>query len=251
VNSGLYLLAAALLAWGGWRFTIASLAGLYFLLALLILWVLRPGRSDEAADTASATSAVSLRTVPWGDTRLWLLLASYAGIYAFITSVQLHLHAFLTDLGHTPAAAAQVLSILTLVGAVGAPLFGWYAERTSARRALGVVVVGLAVSSTVLWTAQAWWVFAAWAVAYGLFNSGVVALLALVLNDLFGAQQIGRLMGVAMVFCMSATMAGNNFSAWVFDTCGSYRPAWVTYSAVMLCALVPLARLGRVPSRRP
>ena len=45
----------------------------------------------------------------------------------------------------------RVLSTLTLVGAAGAPLFGWFAERTSARLGLLVVVVGLAASSLVLW----------------------------------------------------------------------------------------------------
>ena len=107
-----------------------------------------------------------------------MLCLTYALIYAFITSVQLPLHAFLTDLGHSPIDAAQILSILTLVGAVVAPLFGWLAERTNARAALAVVVFGLAATSVALWTAHGLGAFTVWAVVYGLVNSGVVALLA-------------------------------------------------------------------------
>ncbi len=243
LNSGVYYLAAVLLAVWGWRPTIGSLGTLYVLFAILILVTLRRGLG--AAVGSAAGGAVRLRDLPWRDRRLWVVCLTYALIYAFITSVQLHLHAFLTDLGHSPIAAARILSIQTLVGAIGAPLFGWLAERTNAGVALTILVVGLAATSVVLWSAQGLGVFTAWAVAYGLVNSGVVALLALVLNELFGAAQIGRLMGVAMVFCMSATMAGNNFSAAVFDHTGSYRPAWRFYTALMVITLVPVEWLRR------
>jgi MFS family permease len=159
--------------------------------------------------------------------------------------VQLHLHAFLTDLGHSPMDASRILSILTLVGAVGSPLFGWLASRTNARDALIVVVAGLAATSVVLWWARGMHAFTAWAVAYGLVNSGVVALLALVLDELFGDAQIGRLMGVAMVFCMTATMLGNNFSAAMFERTGSYDTAWRAYTVLMLVTFVPVVWLRR------
>ncbi len=243
LNSGVYYLAAVLLATWGWRPTIACLGALYLGLALLIAWVLRPG--PNAAEPTAARGVIRLRDVPWRDRRLWLVYGTYALIYAFITSVQLHLHAFLTDLGHSPIDAAQILSTMTLVGAVGAPLFGWLAERTTARTALAVVVVGLAAMSVMLWTATSLTAFTVWAVLYGLVNSGVVALLVLVLAELFGAEQIGRLMGLAMVFCMSATMLGNNFSAAIFDHFGRYDLAWQTYTALMVATLVPVTWLHR------
>jgi MFS family permease len=180
---------------------------------------------------------------------LWLVCLSYACLYAFLTSLQLHFHAFQTDIGRSQTDAAQLLSIQILVGAVGAPLFGWLAERTSARGTLVVVVAGLALSSVVLWTGESYRSFAAWAVVHGLVNSGAVALLALVLAELFGAARIGRLMGVAMVFCMTATMAGNIFAAGVFDRLGSYAPVWQTYTVLMAATLVPVTLLWRIESR--
>lgn len=249
LNSGVYYLAAVLLAAWGWRPTIASLGAIYVLLAALILWALR-ARRGAAQEAAAERGSVRLRDLPWRDRRLWVLCLTYALIYAFITSVQLHLHAFLTDLGHSPIDAAQILSILTLVGAVGAPLFGWLAERTNARAALAVVVFGLAATSVALWTARGLGAFTVWAVVYGLVNSGVVALLALMLDELFGTAQFGRLMGVAMVFCMTATMIGNNFSAAVFERTGSYTLAWQSYTGLMVVTLLPVLWLAR-QQRRP
>ena len=81
--------------------------------------------------------------------------------------------------------------------------------------------------------------------AYGVLNAGAVALLALVLKELFGPSQVGRLMGVAMTFCMAGTIAGNFLSAAVFDHFGSYTPVWQGYTALMVVTLVPAVLLRR------
>jgi hypothetical protein len=44
---------------------------------------------------------------------------------------------------------------------------------------------------------------------------------------------------------MAATMAGNTFSAWVFDTTGSYLPAWRAYTGIMTVSLVRAWLVGR------
>jgi MFS family permease len=254
INSAVPIVAAFSLAQSGWRPTIAGLGVAYVVLAGLILWSLveEPGREPAAAAGAEEESGLaSLAELPWRDARMWLLFVAYACIYAFITSVQLHLHAFLTDIGHSNEEASGVLSTLILVGAAGSPLFGWLAERTSARSALTVVVAGLAASSFALWSTRSMAGFTFWAVAYGLVNSGVVALLALVLSELYGTERIGRLMGVAMVFCMGSTMLANLYTAGTFDRLGSYERVWQSYSALMVATLLPVLLLRRrQPSAR-
>jgi MFS family permease len=247
LNSAIPIGAAALLPVWGWRGTLGGFAAGYLALAVLILLALSAdaGRSPEARDAG----AVRLRDLPWGDARLWTLLLTYAAVYAYITSIQLHFHAFQTDLGRSPAVASQLLSTQILVGALGAPLFGWVAERFSVHAALVAVVAGLAATSVMTWTVDGTAAFAAWAVLHGLVNSGTVALLALVLHDLFDPRQIGRLMGISSVACMSATILGNQFTAWTFDTFRSYRPAWQVYTALLVCALVPVTRLRRAAAR--
>ena len=230
-----------LLAWWGWRATVASLGAAYFVLAALMLLVLH--RAD-GRDAAAVRGPIRLRDVPWGDARLWIVCLTYAGIYAFITSVQLHLHAFLTDLGHTPADAAGVLSTLTLVGAVGAPLFGWFAERTSARLGLLVVVTGLTASSLVLWNTHDLRTFTLWAVFYGLVNSGVVALLTLVLAELFGAAQIGP-DGRRDGRLHERDDGGQRVRRPRLRHLPRLSPAWETYSALMALTLLPTLWLWR------
>lgn len=243
LNSVVPIGAAALLPVWGWRGTLGVFAVLYVALAIFILAALVD--DDGRSVGAESGRPVRLRDLPWRDARLWTLLLAYAAIYAYITSIQLHFHAFQTDLGRSPDVASRLLSTQILIGALGAPLFGWFAERTSVHTALVTVVAGLAATSVITWTATGTAAFAVWAILHGLVNSGTVALLALVLHELFDPRQIGRLMGVASVACMTATILGNQFTAWTFDTFHSYRPAWQVYTALMLCALAPVVRLRR------
>jgi MFS family permease len=239
-----------LLAGVGWRSTLASLAACYVGLAALTFTALR--REDgRARAPAGDAAAPGLRDLPWRDARFVVLCLLYAATYAWITSIQLHFHAFQTDRGVAPALASQVLSLYLLVGAVGAPLFGWMSERTSATTALVVVIGGLAISSATVWRVESPPALFVWAVGHGLVNSGVVALLALVLAECFGTAAIGRLLGVAMVGCMTATMLGNQAAAWIFDRTGGYVPAWQLYGALMMVAtaLAVWLRANRSPAR--
>lgn len=245
INAMVPLGTTSLLASSGWRATIGTAGAVYVLLAVLMAWALRPGEGITEASQDGRRPAVTFSDLPWGDARMWIVFVSYAFIYAFITSQQLHFYASQTDLGRPPDEAASILSIQLLVGAVGAPLFGWLAEKITARAALVIVVAGLAATSAFLWSPHEYLPFAVWAVVYGLVNSGAVALLALVLAELFGSASIGRLMGVAMVFCMSGTMLGNLFSASMFDTLHTYAPVWQTYTALMVVTLLPVGILWR------
>lgn len=233
INSRIPPTATAILASHGWRAAVFAMGVAYVLLATLIMVVLRrgDGRSEATAPDERAAP------LPWHDRRLWVVVGVYAIVYAWITSIQIHFHAYQTDVGRSHALASSILGLYLLVGAAGSPLFGWLAERTSACFTLLVVVIGLTVSAAAIWQLETTAALRLWAVGHGLVNSGVVAVLALVLHELFGPRQIGRLMGVAMVFCMTATLLGNQWSAWVFDRTGSYVPAWQGYALLMTTAI--------------
>ena len=135
-----------------------------------------------------------------------------------------------------------------MVGAFGSVAWGWLCERWAPRIALFAVVAGLATTSVVLWLPVGDGGYLAWAVVFGVVNAGAVALLALILNEFFGAAGIGRLMGLAMVFCMGGTILGNFLSAGVYDRFGSYLPVWRLYTGLMILTLIPARALLR---RRP
>lgn len=247
LTSGVHYGAAALLAVVGWRGALGAMAGVYGVLALLFVFVLAKG--DGRAGGEETSSPATPFRIPWRDRRFYLIILCYALIYAFITSVGLHFPAFQQDAGRSPTAAAAIYGTSTMVGALGSVVVGSFTERMAAARALLFVVAGLVITSLALWIPMPDWGFWVWAVFYGVANAGSVALLALVLDEAFGSNGIGRLLGTAMVFCMGATILGNQLSAFVFDSTGSYLPVWRLYSVLMVLALVPAALLARAGLR--
>lgn len=260
ITSGVHMASAALLVHSGWRAALWALGLGYLALAVLIRLALRAEEGVADATPAGGAPAASLRAggargrplaaadaMPWRDPSFWFLVAAYVPIYAFITTVGIHFPAHQRDLGRSPEVASYIYGLTTLVGALGSVAFGWFSERASARSALLLTVVGLAATSVFLWVPLGLPATYAWAVAYGVANAGAVALLALVLNECFGPARIGRLMGVAMVFCMGGTIAGNFLAAGVFDRFGSYDPVWRVYTALMVLALLPVVLLWRRP----
>jgi len=249
INAGVPRASTALLGEFGWRPAVATMGTVYLLLGLLIRFVLA---NDDGRASSPGHAVTRTAPLPWRDPRLWAVLATYVAIYAWVTSLQLHFHAYQTDIGRSDVTAANLLSIQILVGAVGAPFFGWLAQRTSARTALLVVTIGLAVAAALLWNIHDVQHLTAWAVGYGLVNSGAVAVLVLVLEECFGGARIGSLLGAAMFFCMTSTLLANQWTAWIFDTYGTYVPAWRGHTLLMCLAVLPviwLWRDGRVRSR--
>ncbi|MDG2307711.1 MAG: MFS transporter [Candidatus Binatia bacterium] len=241
-----HVASAYLLIHVGWRGAVTGLAFGYVLLAVLVFTVLKPGEG-KGDDERDATVQGRDEGIPWRDSRLWLLLGSYVVIYGYVTTIGIHFPAYQRDLGRTPDTAAWIYGLSTMVGAAGSILIGWTTERITARATLRVVVLGLLASTFLLWFPVGVAAYTVWAAGYGIVNAGAVALLALLLAEMFGNLGFGRLMGVAISICMGATIIANFFAAGIFDSYGSYVPVWQTYSGLLLLTLVPVHVLARRP----
>lgn len=240
LNAGVPIVAGSLFAAYGWRYTLGVLAAAYLVLAAITVLAIGNGDGREA-QVENAEPAVPLWTLVRSTPHLGWVIAVFAAVYAYITSLQLHFPAYQTDIGQAPAVAVRLLSVQILVGAAGAPLFGWLASRIGARIALVGCVAGLATSAGLVAVLRDPAALTAWAVFHGLVNSGVVGLLALVVTDVAGGTAaVGRLLGVVMAVCMGTTILGNQWAAYVFDHQHSYVPAWSAYAGLLVLT-VPLA----------
>jgi predicted MFS family arabinose efflux permease len=242
ITSGVHVGSAYLLVHAGWRGAVGGLALGYLALGVLVLAVLRTGEGGEAGERRVAGSATP---IPWRDARFWLLIAIYVILYGYVTTIGLHFPAFQQDLGRSADAAAWIYGWSTVVGVGGSILAGWLSERIGALATLRWIVAGLLLSSIALWSSIGLAAYYVWAAGYGIVNAGAVALLALVVSEVFRGASFGRLMGVVYAFCMAATIAANAFAAAIFDAFRSYVPVWQSYTVLLLVALVPLELLCR------
>ncbi|GLU35140.1 MFS transporter [Trinickia caryophylli] len=205
--------------------------------------------SDQAS--APPTSGVPLARA-WRSPRFIGLyaacLASSLGV--FVPFV--HLVPFAID--HHVSAARAVL----LFGAIGAGstagrvLLGNVADRIGRDTFLVVVYAGMAVTLAIWAAAASWWMLMLFALSFGLFYGGWVAVLPAIVADHFGGRHVGAIIGALSTSVAIGTLVGPSAAGFAFDKTHSYVLP-VALSALGNAAAGAIAfatnRLGRAPNR--
>jgi len=205
--------------------------------------------TDAAAAAASETREAWTLKRAIRDRRI-LLLALVIGLNFMPMSAILQvLHSHLTDGGLTGGAAAQIVAIVTLAGAIAKPLSGMLADRIDPRAVMGMSTVLQACGVALIIQATGVPLLMLGGSIFGLGYGGVLPLWGVLLGALFGREDFGRVMGLMGPIMLPFQMLGVPIATWVFDHYGSYTPAFIACFGCYAAAGGALLFL-RVP-RRP
>lgn len=124
-------------------------------------------------------------------------------------------------------------------------MLGGIADRLGRGPTLALIVFALGL--TLFWwlAATGFSGLAVFALAFGLFYGGFVALIPAFTADLFGLRAASSVIGVLYTSVAVCTLAGPPLAGWVFDLTGSYAwPIAICAGAALLASVVVL-RLPR------
>jgi OFA family oxalate/formate antiporter-like MFS transporter len=254
------LLAASLFVWVGWRETWT----VFGILALaLVVWptlaflrsspeemglhpdgepVPRPMESSVHGETElSATQRQALAAdVPWTRVEalrtraFWLLVITFGIASVGIAGLNLHVFAFVTDLGYPPITAATIMSTIAITQ-LGSTLFwGLLAERVDIRKAaMGQFLtqtLGLTIAVT---STQLRFVYVGFFL-YGIGLGGSFVLREVVWANYFGRLSLGTVRGMGMFLTQIFSASGAPFFGFLFDATGSYFISFTLFSSALL-----------------
>jgi MFS family permease len=258
------LFATSLFVWVGWRhaWTVFAILTLALVvgpaLALLRrspedMGLLPDGEpvaraSGGAAESGSKLSAAQRQAlagdVPWSRREVlrtqafWLLVFSFGIVSVGIAGLNLHMYAFVTDVGYPPMIAAACTSTLALTQ-LGSTLFwGFLVERIDIRKAamiqflfqaLGLI---LAVSSGQLFS-----MYGGFAL-YGIGLGGGFVLREVIWANYYGRISLGTVRGVGMLFTHAFAASGAPFFGYLFDATGSYFISFTIFVVALLISAV-------------
>ena len=177
----------------------------------------------------------------------WVLSLAIGLLFCVMSATLTQMVLRVMDLGYTVVEAAPVLSAGALAGVLGKVLFGWIVDRLDARLALLCAIASQFVGQGVMLWADGFAAFALGATVFGFGMGGIVPLHGAIAGLAFGRENFGRVMGLMRPAMMPLQVSGLPFSAWVFDTTGSYVPAFVLFMALYLLAALCTLQL-RLPS---
>ncbi len=151
--------------------------------------------------------------------------------------------AHLTSIGFSLSTASLMLSALAGAGLTGKMVFGYLAERITARyammlslggQAIGLTLLSMASSHTVLWLAVP---------AFGLCMGAFGALFPLIVQETFGIRYFGSIMGLVNMATVVSFTAGPLLAGSSFDTTGGYRLAFLIVAAMFAAGVLVLTQV--------
>jgi MFS family permease len=212
----------------GWRHTHIGI-GIVCLATMLPLALVLRRRpvfhktTVEAAGTGNANQAIGL---PPNVTHALLTLAGLCCCVA-MAMPQVHLVAYCADLGYGPARGAEMLAVMLGFGVASRLIFGWLLNHIGGLPSLllGSTMQAIALALYLPFDGLAsLYVVSA---IFGLAQGGLVPSYAVIIRELFPAQEAGLRVSLAI----STTLAGMALGGWlagaIYDCTGSYAAALV------------------------
>ncbi|WP_367190150.1 MFS transporter [Burkholderia sp. Ed8] len=258
-------LASALITHAGWR-------GAYFTLAVIAV-VLGAGMSlliendprgrgllpdgDAADDDSRHAGAASARVkVQAGATvREAVTSRPFASLYAaclvcsfgvFVPFV--HLVPYALDHGVAPPKAVLLLGAIGVGSTAGRFFLGGLADRFGRRASLLAMFAGMAVALVAWAGAGTVATLAAFALVFGVFYGGWVAVLPAVVMDYFGGRNVSAIIGILYTSVAFGTLIGPAAAGFIYDAGGGYLVPILASAAANAIAFAIVATTGRAPA---
>lgn len=249
-------LASALIELWGWRAAYLALAAAVAVLGCAAArWVenspqdrgLQP--DGDAASTVRAASAsppagVPVLTAIRSRVFLLLYLAAMAGAFGvFVPFV--HLIPYALDHGIAPGLAVLLLGLVGVGSTAGRFLLGTLADRLGRRASLATMYGGMAASLALWGACGQFWTLALFALVFGAFYGGWVALMPAVVMDYFGGRHVSGIIGALYTSVAFGTLIGPVAAGHAYDLSGSYLLPIVASAAGNALAAAITALLPR------
>ena len=246
----------------GWRNT-------YFVLGAMIAAVMLPavlfliretpqemglepyGKKDSAAgverEEESGYSAAEARITPM----YWLWIPVVIIVSATCNCIMQHTVAYATDMGFDYSVAAGIASVLTAGLAVWKLVMGQLYDTIGSRKAatLSLSVYTLVLVLYVIASKEAAFIYYIGTALFGVGGSFATIAYSVVVQDVFGKKDFAAIYGSINAFASIGGAVGSPIVAAVFDTLGTYKPAWAALAVIMFINVILLNMMFRAKDK--
>jgi MFS family permease len=171
------------------------------------------------------------------------LICSFGVFVPFV-----HLVPFARDHGITASTAAWLLGVIGIGSTAGRFFLGTIADHMGRDRSLLMMFIGMAASLSIWALSPNVWSLAVFALTFGVFYGGWVAVLPAVVMDYFGGRNVSGIIGVLYTSVAFGTLIGPSAAGFVFDLSHSYELPIIASAATNVLAALIVALTPRAAS---
>ena len=161
-----------------------------------------------------------------------------------------HLVPYALDHGIAQSAAVLLLGAIGVGSTAGRFFLGGLADRLGRAFSLLLMVAGMALAFAVWLVSTSLWPLAAFALLFGLFYGGWVALMPAVVADYFPGRNIGGVLGILSLSIAVGTLIGPSAAGFAYDFSHSYTVPILASAGSYVVAAAILALTSGAPRRR-
>jgi MFS family permease len=174
------------------------------------------------------------------------LICSFGVFVPFV-----HLVPFARDHGVAASAAVLLLAAIGVGSTAGRFFLGGLADRMGRQLSLLLMLTGMGLALAAWAMATNFWSLATFAVVFGVFYGGWVAVLPAVVMDHFGGRHVSGIIGILYTSVAFGTLIGPSAAGFAYDVGHSYTlpilaSAGASFAAAAIVALPSGARGDRV-----
>lgn len=150
-----------------------------------------------------------------------------------------HLVPYALDHQVDPSTAVLLLGAIGIGSTVGRFFLGDFADRVGRHFFLFSIYVGMAAALAIWYFSTGFWTLIVFALLFGLFYGGWVAILPAVVMDQFGGRNVSSIIGVLYTSVAIGTLIGPSMAGFIFDVSRSYSlPIMASVAANIIAAAV-------------
>jgi len=265
------IVTAALFVWVGWRSTWA-IFGVLTLTLVVIPAAIFMRRSPEEmgllpdGDAEASASAVEAKRagaaapgsardeVVWSRREIlatrafWMICFMYGMANVGIAGLNLHVFAYVTDVGFSALVAATGLTIIASTQLGSTLIWGFLGERIEIRHSSTMMFITQALGLSLAIATEKLAPIYAGFFLYGIGLGGSFVLQELIWATYFGRMSLGTVRGLGIFVTYAFGAAGAPFFGFVHDATGSYHLSFIAFAAALVLSAL-LSALVRAPQK--
>ncbi|RQS54453.1 MFS transporter [Burkholderia sp. Bp8984] len=199
---------------------------------------------DRARAAVAAPTGATLREAvtsrPFASLYAACLVCSFGVFVPFV-----HLVPYALDHGVASSTAVLLLGAIGVGSTAGRFFLGGLADRFGRRASLLAMFAGMAVALVAWAGAGSVATLAAFALVFGVFYGGWVAVLPAVVMDYFGGRNVSAIIGVLYTSIAFGTLIGPAAAGFIYDAGGGYLVPILASAAANAIAFAIVATTGR------
>ena len=244
----------------GWRNTYLVLGSLAAVIGVGMSWFIAndprdrgtgpdgvpPEAGEPGAARAGASVGKAIRSPQFAGLYAACLICSFGVFVPFV-----HLVPYALDHHVNQSAAVLLLGVIGVGSTVGRFFLGGLADRMGRQSFLLAMFIGMAAALTIWVIATDFWSLAVFALLFGVFYGGWVAILPAVVMDHFGGRNVSSIIGILYTSVAIGTLVGPSAAGFIFDVNHSYTlPILASVGANIIAAGVAAFASGGCRCRR-